>query len=157
MTSKALDDILLGMIIEVTSESATKELAEKLGKRLKGGEVFQLVGDVGAGKTTFVKGLAKGLGIDDEVQSPSFTISRVYDGRDGLQLVHYDFYRLTDAGIMANELSEMVNDPLTVTVVEWADIVEGVLPENHFTISITTPSETTRTLTIPDELGEAYA
>lgn len=157
MTSKALDGILLGMIIEVTSESATKELAEKLGKRLKGGEVFQLVGDVGAGKTTFVKGLAKGLDIDDEVQSPSFTISRVYDGRDGLQLVHYDFYRLTDAGIMANELSEMVHDPLTVTVVEWADIVEGVLPEGHFTISITAPTETTRTLTIPDELGETHA
>lgn len=157
MTSKALDGILLEMIIEVTSESATKELAEKLGKQLKGGEVFQLVGDVGAGKTTFVKGLAKGLGIDDEVQSPSFTISRVYDGRDGLQLVHYDFYRLTDAGIMADEVAEMVHDPLTVTVVEWADIVEGVLPDDHFTISITTPSETTRALTIPDELGETLA
>ena len=154
MTSKALDGILLEMIIEVTSESATRELGEKLGKRLKGGEVFQLVGDVGAGKTTFVKGLAKGLDVDEEVQSPSFTISRVYDGRDAIQLVHYDFYRLTDAGIMANELSEMVNDPLTVTVVEWADIVEGVLPENHFTISITTPSETGRIFTIPDELGE---
>lgn len=142
------------MIIEVASETATKELGEKLGKRLKGGEVFQLVGDVGAGKTTFVKGLAKGLSVDDEVQSPSFTISRVYDGRDNLQLVHYDFYRLTDAGIMANELSEMVNDPQTITVVEWADIVEGVLPSGHFTISITAPSETTRAITVPDELGE---
>lgn len=151
MTSKALDGILHGMIIEVTSEQATKELGEKLGKQLKGGEVFQLVGDVGAGKTTFVKGLAKGLNVEDEVQSPSFTISRVYDGRDDLQLVHYDFYRLTDAGIMASELSEMVNDPQTITVVEWADIVEGVLPKHHFTISITAPTETTRTITIPDK------
>jgi len=100
-----------------------------------------------------VKGLAKGLDVDDEVQSPSFTISRVYDGRDGLQLVHYDFYRLTDAGIMANEVSEMVHDPKTITVVEWADIVEGVLPEGHFTLSLTAPTETTRKVELPDELG----
>lgn len=142
------------MIIEVTSEQATKDLAEKIGAALIGGEVFELVGDVGAGKTTFVKGLAKGLSVDDEVQSPSFTISRVYDGRDDIQLVHYDFYRLTDAGIMANELDEMINDPKTVTVIEWADIVEGVLPENHYTISFESPSETDRSITVPDSLGE---
>lgn len=141
------------MIIEVTGEQATKDLAEKIGAALKGGEVFQLVGDVGAGKTTFVKGLAKGLSIDDEVQSPSFTISRVYEARDDIQLVHYDFYRLTDAGIMANELSEMVNDPKTVTVIEWADIVEGVLPESYYTISFESPSEANRSITIPDALG----
>lgn len=153
MTSKAPDDILLKMIIEAKTEVATKELGEKIGASLKGGEVFELVGDVGAGKTTFVKGLAKGLSVDEAVQSPSFTISRLYDGRDDLQLVHYDFYRLTDAGIMANEVSEMVHDPKTVTVVEWADIVEGVLPEGHFTISITAPSETSRRIEIPDTLG----
>lgn len=143
------------MIIEVTSEAATKELGEKIGAQLKGGEVFQLVGDVGAGKTTLVKGLAKGLGVDEEVQSPSFTISRVYEGRDALQLVHYDFYRLTDAGIMANEVEEMVHDPSTITVVEWADIVEGVLPEGHYTISITSPSESTRAIELADSLGAA--
>ena len=153
MTSKVLDDILLKMIIEVASELAMKELGEKLGKRLKGGEVFQLVGDVGAGKTTFVKGLAKGLAVDDEVQSPSFTISRLYLGRDDLQLVHYDFYRLTDAGIMANEVAEMVHDPKTVTVVEWADIVEGVLPDDHYTINITAPTETSRVVEISDAVG----
>lgn len=153
MTPKAPDDIMSEMIIEVASEAETKALAETIGSRLKGGEVFQLVGDVGAGKTTFVKGLAKGLAIDDEVQSPSFTISRVYDARDGLQLVHYDFYRLTDAGIMANEVSEMVNDPKTITVVEWADIVEGVLPNTHYTITLTTPTESTRAIELPDTLG----
>jgi tRNA threonylcarbamoyladenosine biosynthesis protein TsaE len=108
---------------------------------------------VGAGKTTFVKGLAKGLAVDDEVQSPSFTISRVYNGRDDLELVHYDFYRLTDAGIMANELSEMVHDAKVITVVEWADIVEGVLPEGHYTITITAPTETSRKVELSDELG----
>lgn len=154
MTPKVLDDILFKMIIEVGSETAMKELGEAIGKSLRGGEVFQLVGDVGAGKTTFVKGLAKGLAVDDEVQSPSFTISRLYDGRDNLQLVHYDFYRLTDAGIMANELTEMVNDPQTVTVVEWANIVENVLPAKHFTISLTAPTESSRNVELPDILGE---
>ena len=142
------------MIIEVTSEQETKALAEKIGATLQGGEVFELIGDVGAGKTTFVKGLAKGLGIDDDVQSPSFTISRVYDARDDLQLVHYDFYRLTDPGIMANELQEMVGDPQTITVIEWADIVEGVLPEGHFTLRFTAPTETDRKIDISDTLGE---
>ncbi|MGV9001470.1 MAG: tRNA (adenosine(37)-N6)-threonylcarbamoyltransferase complex ATPase subunit type 1 TsaE [Candidatus Saccharimonadaceae bacterium] len=141
------------MIIEATSETATKQLGEAIGRQLKGGEVFELVGDVGAGKTTFVKGLAKGLAVEDEVQSPSFTISRVYTGRDELQLVHYDFYRLSDAGIMANEVSEMVNDPKTITVVEWASIVEGVLPEGHYTISLSSPTETTRTIELADNLG----
>ncbi len=141
------------MIIEVKSEQETKELGKKIGATLKGGEVFELIGDVGAGKTTFVKGLALGLGIDDDVQSPSFTISRMYDGRDDLQLVHYDFYRLTDPGIMANELQEMVNDATTITVIEWADIVEGVLPEGHFTIRFTAPTETSRSLDVSDTLG----
>lgn len=141
------------MIIEVTSEQATKDLGKTIGSALKGGEVFELVGDVGAGKTTFVKGLALGLGIDDDVQSPSFTISRVYDARDTLQLAHYDFYRLTDPGILADELHEIVGDTGTVTVIEWADIVEGVLPEGHFRLQFTASSETTRRIELPDELG----
>jgi len=157
MTSKALDDIIPEMIIEVASEIAMKNLGETIGRSLVGGETFQLVGDVGAGKTTFVKGLAKGLDVDDEVQSPSFTISRVYDGRDDLQLVHYDFYRLTDAGIMANEVAEMVHDPKTVTVIEWADIVEGVLPPEHLTIRITAPTETTRAVELANSLGAKAA
>ena len=141
------------MIIEVASEQETKELGQKIGALLTGGEVFQLIGDVGAGKTTFVKGLAIGLGVEDDVQSPSFTISRVYDARDELSLVHYDFYRLTDPGIMANELEEMVHDPKTVTVIEWADIVEGVLPDNHFTLRLVASTETSRSIEISDKLG----
>jgi tRNA threonylcarbamoyladenosine biosynthesis protein TsaE len=148
---------MMGMIIEVNNEQETKALAEKIARTLNGGEVFELVGDVGAGKTTFTKGLAAGLAVDDEVQSPSFTISRVYDARDDLQLVHYDFYRLTDPGIMADELSEMVADPKTITIIEWADIVEGVLPDGRYTISFASPTETTRVITLPDSLGKAIA
>ena len=136
------------MIKEVTDEQQTRDLGEKLGRLLGGGEVIELVGDVGAGKTTFVKGLAVGLSIDEDVQSPSFTISRVYEARDDLQLAHYDFYRLSDAGIMADELTETTQDPLTVTVIEWADIVEGVLPDGRIRIVFAAPTETSRTLTI---------
>jgi tRNA threonylcarbamoyladenosine biosynthesis protein TsaE len=143
------------MIIEVNSEHETKALAERIGRSLNGGEVFELVGDVGAGKTTFVKGLAAGLDIDDEVQSPSFTISRMYDARDDLRLVHYDFYRLSEPGIMANEVSEMIHDPKTITVIEWSGIVEGVLPQQRLTISFESPSETSRVISLPDFLGEA--
>lgn len=132
--------------VTVTGEQATREYGEKIGSLLEGGEIIELVGDVGAGKTTFVKGLAKGLGIDEAVQSPSFTISRVYDGRDGLRLAHYDFYRLDTAGIMADELREMIQDSATVTVIEWAEIVEGVLSKERLTIQFETPTEETRKL-----------
>lgn len=142
------------MIIEVSSAAHMKLFASKVAQLLKGGEVLELVGDVGAGKTTFVKGLAEGLLVEDEVQSPSFTISRVYEARDNLQLAHYDFYRLNDAGILADELSEVVQDASTITVIEWADIVEGVLPKDRYTFVFTSPSEETRNVDVPDRLAE---
>jgi tRNA threonylcarbamoyladenosine biosynthesis protein TsaE len=142
------------VIIETNSEQATRQLGRAIGAQLKGGEVLQLVGDVGAGKTTFVKGLAEGLAIDDDVQSPSFTISRVYNAHNYLQMAHYDFYRLSDPGIMADELAEAVRDPKMITVIEWADIVEGVLPEGHATISFESPTEASRRVTVPDSFGE---
>lgn len=148
LTSKALGVILLWMIIEVTNEIETRAVAEKLGSLLKGGEIIELIGDVGAGKTTFVKGLAEGLGVDEDVQSPSFTINRLYEARDGLRLAHYDFYNLADAGIMKHELAETLQDPTTITVIEWGNIVEGILPENRLTIRLESPTETSRKLTL---------
>ncbi|MDN5274997.1 MAG: hypothetical protein JWP06_898 [Candidatus Saccharibacteria bacterium] len=132
------------MIVEVHNETEMKAFGARLGSLLLGGEVIELVGDVGAGKTTLTKGIAAGLDIDEDVQSPSFTISRVYDAPSGLRLSHYDFYRLHDAGIMADELSETVNDPLGVTIIEWAEVVSGVLPTDRLTIHITSPAEATR-------------
>ena len=136
------------MIIEVHSEAEMKALGQRLGGFLHGGEVIELVGDVGAGKTTLTKGLAAGLGVDEDVQSPSFTISRVYDTPSELRLSHYDFYRLQDAGIMADELHETVNDPKSITIIEWAEIVSGVLPNDRLTVRITSPSESTRSVEI---------
>ena len=121
------------MVFQTAEE--TQRYAELLGQRLHGGEVLELVGDVGSGKTTFVKGLARGLAIDEDVQSPSFTISRVYAARDGLELHHYDFYRLPDPGIMRYDLAESTGDNSAVTVIEWAETVESVLPEDRIVIT----------------------
>lgn len=120
----------------VADENDMKAYGQLLGERLKGGEVIELVGDVGAGKTTLTKGIGLGLMVTDDVQSPSFTISRVYEARDGLELHHYDFYRLADAGIMQHELAESITDPRAVTIVEWADTVQDVLPEGHIRVTL---------------------
>ncbi len=111
-----------------------RDLAQKLAGKLKGGEVLELIGDVGAGKTTFVKGLAKGLGVKEVVQSPSFTLFARYQAASGLSLHHYDFYRLDDPGLVAYDLSESLADPKAITVVEWADTVRAVLPEQRLIV-----------------------
>lgn len=120
----------------VTSETEMMAIGRRLGERFRGGEVVELIGDVGAGKTTLVKGIGQGLRVDDDVQSPSFTISRVYGARDGLELHHYDFYRLQDAGVMQHELAESISDLEAITVIEWADTVQDVLPTEHVVIRL---------------------
>lgn len=124
------------MIKETHGEADMKAFGSQLGALLRGGEVIELVGDVGAGKTTLTKGIADGMRIDEDIQSPSFTINRVYDAPSGVRLAHYDFYRLHDAGIMADELHETIHDPRTTTVIEWAEIIAGVLPDDRLTITI---------------------
>lgn len=136
------------MIKEVESEKAMKTFGAHLGALLGGGEVIELIGDVGAGKTTLAKGIALGLGVDEDVQSPSFTISRVYEARDGMSLAHYDFYRLPDAGIMANELNEAINDTKTIVLIEWAGVVGGVLPSDRLSIKIEPITEESRRLSL---------
>ena len=136
------------MIIDVNSESAMQNFGQSVGRVLHGGEIIELIGDVGSGKTTFVKGLALGLEIFDNIQSPSFTISRKYIGRNDIELAHYDFYRLNDAGIMKNEIRESISDPDSVTVVEWADIIDGVLPKDKLLINIDVTGENDRRVTI---------
>lgn len=113
-----------------------QRLGAKLGAVLHGGEVIELVGDVGAGKTTLTRGIADGLGVNESIQSPTFTISREYEARDNLRLVHYDLYRLQEAGIMNDDIAEAMHDPSTVVVVEWAGVVNDTLPEDRCTISI---------------------
>jgi tRNA threonylcarbamoyladenosine biosynthesis protein TsaE len=134
------------MIIEVTSAEAMQALGAQIGDRIMGGEVVVLVGDIGAGKTTFTKGLARAMGISEDVQSPTFTVSRVYETARGVTLAHYDFYRLNDPGIMRAELMEAVHDPATATIIEWSEIVSDVLPADTLRITITATGENARTV-----------
>lgn len=150
------------MSIVVSSPEETTKLATAVGRVLRGGEVIELIGDVGSGKTTFTKGLALGLGVEDDVQSPSFTISRVYDARNELRLVHYDFYRLSDPGIMNHDIAEAIADPQAVVVVEWGGTVSGVLPTNRTVISFDYDESNAdfRQVTIQSKvtkIGEVYA
>lgn len=136
------------MKVTIDSEDAMRSFGRQLGLALAGGECIQLIGDVGSGKTTLTKGIAAGLGIDDTVQSPTFTINRTYDAPSGIRLSHYDFYRLSDPGIMSDELAESLTEPATVIVIEWGEIVGSVLPEDHMKITFDSPEETVRTLSI---------
>ncbi len=128
-----------------TGSVVSEELAEIIGQNLRGGEVIELIGDLGSGKTTFVRGLARGMGSSEHVASPSFTISKVY-GADKLTLHHFDFYRLKDPGLLAHELSEVLSGAGDVVVVEWADSVREVLPPERMTITIQPVSEQGREL-----------
>lgn len=128
---------------EINSTEEMIDFGREIGSNLEGGSVLELVGDVGAGKTTFTKGLALGLGILETVQSPTFTISRVYEG-DNLTLSHYDFYRLNDYGIMKMELAENLSNPQNITVVEWAGELADILPEKHLRLIFESISEDKR-------------
>lgn len=133
--------------LRTDSAAATEKLGERVGAALRGGEVIELVSDLGGGKTTFVRGLARGFGSTAHVSSPTFTISQEYKA-GGRTLYHFDFYRLHEAGIMADELHEVAHDPDAVVVVEWGDIVADVLPADRITITIRAVTENDRELTV---------
>lgn len=133
----------------IPSLEAMLAFGEQLGRALKGQEVLELVGDVGTGKTTLVKGLAHGLAITEVVQSPTFTINRVYNARNNLVLSHYDFYRLNQPGIMREELAESLEDPNSIIALEWDETVHDLLPpERTVRIELSYTGETTRKLTL---------
>ena len=140
--------------ITTYSLDETLSLGERFGRTLRGGEAIELRSDVGGGKTSFVKGIAKGMGITDVVQSPTFTISREYVAPSSLELHHYDFYRLSDPGILSAELAESVQNQKVVTVVEWADVVESVLPKNKIEIVIRATGDDEREFSF--RLGEQH-
>lgn len=135
--------------------AGTEALGEALGRLLKGGGAIELRSDLGGGKTTFTRGLARGAGSQDTVTSPTFTLNKVYkihkkpqtlraDAAQSLEIHHFDFYRLSEPGVVADQLAESLNDSKVITVVEWSDIVKDVLPADRLSIVLkpgTTDSE----------------
>ena len=143
--------------LTIKNEAAVIDFAENLMREILQSKdalpcAIELVGDVGAGKTTFTKGLARGLEIAEEITSPTFTISKVYENSRGQKLVHYDFYRLENPGIMVEDLFENLQDPHTVTVIEWADTVSEILPANHLRLEILINDDGSRTLNLTKNL-----
>ncbi len=119
---------------ETFSKEETFNLAYKLAEKLKGGELIALEGDLGAGKTVFVKGLAQGLGIDEPVTSPTFSLIHEYEGR--ISLFHFDVYRLGSP----EEIEELGYEEYFygpgVTAVEWSDLITSHLPQEYLTVKI---------------------
>ena len=137
--------------MKINSESEMMALGRTIAGKLTFPAVIELVGDVGAGKTTFTRGLAEGLGVAEPVTSPSFTISKRYafklPERDG-ELVHYDFYRLGDPGIMRDELAETLSVPNTVAVVEWGGDVADLLPDSKYRLELKLNEDGSRTVAL---------
>ena len=133
--------------MKISSEQEMLDFGQNFAKKVKFPMVIELIGDVGAGKTTFVRGLAKGLGIKEPVTSPSFTISKYYAMPSGKRLIHYDFYRLKDPGLMVDDLNESINDENTITIIEWSDTVSDLLPKDR-TIKIEYVDDGSRNLSL---------
>lgn len=123
------------MKIETNSAEETFALGERIGKRAKPGDVYTLTGDLGVGKTVFTQGLAKGLGIAEPINSPTFTIVQVYEeGR--LPLYHFDVYRIGDVEEMDEIGFEDYVYGSGVSLIEWANLIEEILPQDRTDIVI---------------------
>ena len=112
----------------------TVRIGEVLGKSLKGGEILAIRGELGAGKTVLVKGIAKGLGVEEEPNSPTFVIMNAYEGR--IPLYHFDLYRVSGIGELEDIGYEEYFFGDGVTVVEWADRIPEVFPKEAIQIEI---------------------
>ncbi|QDW73136.1 tRNA (adenosine(37)-N6)-threonylcarbamoyltransferase complex ATPase subunit type 1 TsaE [Lachnospiraceae bacterium KGMB03038] len=123
------------MIRETNSEKETYELGFQMGTEARPGDVYTLVGDLGVGKTVFTQGLAAGLEVAEPVNSPTFTIMQVYEeGR--LPFYHFDVYRIGDAEEMEEIGYEDYFYGKGVCLIEWADLIEELLPEHYTEIKI---------------------
>ncbi len=136
------------------SSQETESIATNIGQMLRGGEIIELQSDLGGGKTTFTRGLARGAQSSDVVASPTFTVSKVYE-TPRFSIHHFDFYRLNEAALIAHEFEDLLHDPKVVLVVEWAGLIDAVMPPARVIISISKTGEDKRQLhvTYPEELA----
>lgn len=136
---------------KITSLDETKEFGELIGKYAQTGMCILLTGDLGAGKTTLTKSIGKGLGIEDTINSPTFTILKSYEGR--MPLYHIDAYRLE--GLNQDLGFEEVIEGDGLCIIEWPMYIEDVLPQNYLSIDIKRDGEFERSLMIESK-GEMY-
>ncbi len=131
------------------SSLETQKFAEEFASKLKPGNIITLYGDLGAGKTTFVQGLAKGLGFKDKVFSPTFIFMRPYKLKGAIKtLYHIDLYRLENTKDLRNiGIEEFIGEKDAVSVIEWPEKIKGSLPQDVIELKIERLSEQTRKIT----------
>ena len=126
---------MISMIFESNSPEETFKIARQLGKQAKPGEIYCLSGELGVGKTVFSQGFASGLGIAEDINSPTFTILQTYESGK-MPLYHFDVYRLGDAG----EMEEIGYDEYFfgegVCLIEWAELILEILPADRKNVRI---------------------
>ena len=125
--------------IITNSEQETFDFAYEYAKNLKGGEIIGLKGDLGSGKTVFSKGLAAGLGIKQNVTSPTFVVMKVYSVENHKSIktfCHIDAYRLSGSDIESTGIQEYIDDKNTILVIEWVDRIKKILPRKTRLIKI---------------------
>ncbi len=124
----------LVVVAATSSAEATADLAAALAELAQPSDLLLLTGDLGAGKTAFCQGFGRGLGIDEQITSPTFTLVRSYTGR--LDLYHLDVYRLEQMEEVADlGLSELLDDG-SVTVIEWGDVIAPLLPQDYLEVRL---------------------
>lgn len=133
-------------VLITNSEEETMRLGERLASILPSGSTLLLTGDLGAGKTTLVRGIARGLNIKEVVQSPTFNIMKIYL-KGNRPLIHIDAYRLADFDTDIG-LDEYIGYETGITVIEWPEFVQKLLPDDAINVTILRKGDTTREITI---------
>lgn len=143
------------MVITITSLSELKVIAGQIAGKLSGGEIIGLIGDLGAGKTTFSQFLAQALGVQTQINSPTFVIMKIYPAKSGniKSVCHIDAYRLNSPSDLADlGVFDYLGQPDTVSLVEWADKCCSILPAHTTYLEIKIQEqENSRQLTISDQ------
>ena len=131
----------------IKSESVTRDLGLIIAEAAEPGDIVALIGDLGTGKTALTKYIAEGLGVTEDVISPTFTIVKEYrSGR--IPLFHFDVYRLSGGGELLDTGAEDYLEDSGLSVIEWADIVSDVLPEDSLVVMIEYAGEGARNITL---------
>lgn len=150
------EDTTITASVTTDSPEATRSVGECLGRACSGGEVLLLFGDLGAGKTCFVQGLAKGMGVDAWVTSPTFTIHGEYPG-SVLALNHLDLYRLDDPASQEGlGIEDMLGDPRAVAAVEWPEMLADPVRGGRIEVRLADAGEGKRSIAFT-AFGEAHA
>ncbi len=143
------------MIIS-SSSSKTREIGKKIAKKIvknRNSIVIALFGNLGSGKTTFVKGFAKGMKIEEEITSPTFVIYKKYGGIKGKTLYHFDAYRITERELLSLGFKNIIDNRDNIIIIEWSENIKEVLPEERIDIEFKFLSEKERRLIVKDKNG----